>query len=117
MARPGQELQAEPRSDDQRERRDARHVTGAADFAMVSLALRRTAFSLFSLLVVSLVLFILTRSIPTSPAHIVLGDQATEEQIAQFDRDHGLDRPIVVQYLIWLRRLVVNADLGHSFTT
>jgi peptide/nickel transport system permease protein len=84
---------------------------------MFSLALRRIAFSLFSLLVVSLVLFILTRSIPTSPARIVLGDQATEEQIAQFDRDHGLDRPIVVQYAAWLRRLVFSGDLGHSFTT
>ena len=84
---------------------------------MISLALRRVAFSLFSLLVVSLVLFILTRSIPTSPARIVLGDQATEEQIAQFDRDHGLDRPIVVQYATWLRGLVFGGDLGHSFTT
>jgi peptide/nickel transport system permease protein len=84
---------------------------------MIVLALRRIAFSLFSLLVVSLVLFILTRSIPTSPAHIVLGDQATEAQIAEFDRDHGLDRPSVVQYLTWLRRLVLDADLGRSFTT
>jgi peptide/nickel transport system permease protein len=84
---------------------------------MFSLALRRFAFSLFSLLVVSLVLFVLTRSIPTSPARIVLGDQATEQQIEQFDRDHGLDRPIVVQYAAWLRRLVFGADLGRSFTT
>lgn len=84
---------------------------------MFSLALRRMAFSLFSLLVVSLVLFILTRSIPTSPARIVLGDQATEQQIAQFDHDHGLDRPIVLQYASWLRRLAFSADLGHSFTT
>ena len=84
---------------------------------MLSLALRRTAFSLFSLLVVSFLLFVLTRSIPDSPARIVLGDQATEQQIVEFDRDHGLDRPIVAQYATWLRRLVVGADLGRSFTT
>jgi peptide/nickel transport system permease protein len=84
---------------------------------MVSLALRRTAFSLFSLLVVSLVLFVLTRSIPDSPARIVLGDQATEQQIVQFDQDHGLDRPILMQYAVWLRHLTLGADLGHSFTT
>src|SRR3954465_5129814 len=81
------------------------------------LILRRTGFSLFSLVVVSLVLFVLTRSIPTSPARIVLGDQATEQQIAQFDRDHGLDRPILVQYVAWLRNLVLGANLGKSFTT
>ena len=84
---------------------------------MVSLALRRVAFSLFSLLVVSFVLFVLTRSIPDSPARIVLGDQATDQQIVQFDRDHGLDRPILVQYAVWLRHLVLGADLGSSFTT
>jgi peptide/nickel transport system permease protein len=84
---------------------------------MLSLALRRTAFSLFSLLVVSFLLFVLTRSIPDSPARIVLGDQATEQQIVEFDRDYGLDRPIVAQYATWVRRLVVGADLGRSFTT
>ncbi|MBV9824861.1 MAG: ABC transporter permease [Alphaproteobacteria bacterium] len=84
---------------------------------MLTLILRRTAFSLFSLLVVSLVLFMLTRSIPDSPARIVLGDQATEQQIAEFDHDHGLDRPIVVQYGSWLRRLVFGGDLGRSFTS
>jgi peptide/nickel transport system permease protein len=84
---------------------------------MFSLALRRAGFSLFSLLVVSFVLFVLTRSIPDSPARIVLGDQGTEQQIAEFDHDHGLDRPIAVQYAIWLRQLVFGADLGRSFTT
>jgi peptide/nickel transport system permease protein len=84
---------------------------------MIGLALRRAGFSLFSLLVVSLLLFVLTRSIPDSPARIVLGDQATEQQIAQFDHDHGLDRPIVAQYFTWISRLALHADLGRSFTT
>jgi len=84
---------------------------------MASLFLRRMGFSLFSLLIVSLLLFVLTRSIPDSPARIVLGDQATAQQIEQFDREHGLDQPIVVQYAIWLERLVLEGDLGRSFTT
>src|SRR5215510_12698801 len=84
---------------------------------MASLLLRRFGFSLFSLLVVSLLLFILTRSIPESPARIVLGDEASAAQIAEFDRKHGLDRPIVVQYAIWLERVVLQGDLGRSFTT
>ncbi|MCO6417268.1 ABC transporter permease [Siccirubricoccus sp. KC 17139] len=84
---------------------------------MLVLILRRAGFSLFSLLVVSLILFALTRSIPDSPARIVLGDEATEEQIAQFEADHGLDRPVLVQYLAWLERLVLHGDLGRSFTT
>ncbi|MBV8188882.1 MAG: ABC transporter permease [Alphaproteobacteria bacterium] len=84
---------------------------------MTSLLLRRLGFSLFSLVVVSLLLFVLTRSIPESPARIVLGDDATAAQIAAFDRDHGLDQPIVVQYAAWLERVVLAGDLGQSFTT
>src|SRR3954470_7927957 len=84
---------------------------------MFGIVLRRAAFSAFSLVVVSLLLFVLTRSIADSPARIVLGDQASEQQIAQFDRDHGLNRPIVVQYVTWISRLVLHADLGRSFTT
>jgi len=84
---------------------------------MTSLLLRRLGFSLFSLVVVSLLLFVLTRSIPESPARIALGDDATAAQIAAFDRDHGLDQPIVVQYAAWLERVVLAGDLGQSFTT
>src|SRR3954453_2310991 len=84
---------------------------------MFGVVLRRLAFSAFSLVVVSLLLFVLTRSIADSPARIVLGDQASEQQIAQFDRDHGLDRSIVVQYVTWISRLVLHGDLGRSFAT
>ena len=84
---------------------------------MLGMILRRVGFSALSLVVVSLLLFVLTRSIADSPARIVLGDQASEQQIAQFDRDHGLDRPIMVQYVTWISRLLMHADLGRSFTT
>jgi len=84
---------------------------------MLGLMLRRAGFSVFSLLVVSLILFVLTRSIPESPARIVLGDDVTDAQIAAFDAQYGLDRPIIVQYLAWLERLALHGDLGQSFTT
>ena len=74
---------------------------------MLVLFFRRASFSAFSLLVVCLLLFVLTRSIPESPARIVLGDQATEQQIAQFERDHGLDRSILAQYLSWIGNLTL----------
>jgi peptide/nickel transport system permease protein len=84
---------------------------------MLSLFARRAGFSLFALAFVSLLLFMLTRSIPDSPARIVLGDEASEAAIAQFDRDHGLDRPIVVQYAAWMKNLALGLDFGRSFTT
>ena len=84
---------------------------------MILFLLRRGAFSLFSLAVVSAILFLLTRSIPDPPARTVLGPDATDAQVAQFDHDNGLDRPVLVQYGAWIRELVVHGNLGRSFIT
>ena len=84
---------------------------------MLSLLLRRAGFSLLSLLLVSACLFVLTRAIPDSPARIVLGTDATGAQIGQFEHDHGLDQPVLVQYAAWLGHIVSRGDLGTSFIT
>src|ERR1700722_1517706 len=84
---------------------------------MLGLLLRRAGFSLFSLVIVSACLFFLTRSIPDSPARIVLGQDATQAQVMQFEHDHGLDRPVAVQYAGWLTGIVARGDLGLSFIT
>jgi peptide/nickel transport system permease protein len=84
---------------------------------MLSLLLRRAGFSLLSLLLVSACLFALTRAIPDSPARIVLGQDATQEQVDLFEHDHGLDLPALVQYLRWIGGIVRHGDLGQSFVT
>ena len=83
---------------------------------MLGLVLRRVVFSLGALLFVSFVLFVLTAAIPVSPARAVLGFQATETQVHQFDHEHGLDRPLVVQYGAWLGP-VLHGELGKSLVT
>ena len=84
---------------------------------MLGMLLRRAGFSLLSLVLVSACLFLLTRAIPDSPARIVLGQDATEAQVAQFERDHGLDRSVPVQYARWVGGIVLHGDLGQSFIT
>jgi peptide/nickel transport system permease protein len=84
---------------------------------MLTLLIRRAGFSLLSLVLVTSCLFILTRAIPDSPARIVLGQDVSQAQLTQFEHDHGLDRPVVVQYADWLENLLVHGDLGRSFIT
>jgi peptide/nickel transport system permease protein len=84
---------------------------------MPGLLLRRAGFSLLSLLLVSACLFLLTRAIPDSPARIVLGIDATQAQVATFEHDHGLDRPVIVQYALWIGGIVTRGELGTSFIT
>jgi len=70
------------------------------------------------LLGVSLVTFIIVRSIPGDPVEVLLGAdrRTTEEQKEAIARSYGLDQPLPVQYLKWLGH-VVTGDLGQSLRT
>jgi peptide/nickel transport system permease protein len=84
---------------------------------MLRMLIDRLAFSILALLFVGLLLFVLTRGVPGSPARVALGLEATDTQIAQFEKDHGLDRPVAEQYIRWLGQLVLHGDFGRSFVT
>ncbi len=68
------------------------------------------------LLGVSFVVFMMVRAIPGDPAQILLGQQATEERVAQLRVEMGLDQPLLVQYVLFLRDAAVG-DLGDSIVT
>lgn len=75
---------------------------------------KRTLFSLFSLWLVLTIVFVMTHLLPGSAANIILGQQATEENIEQIKAELGLDRPLHVQYVDWFTDLVTG-DWGTSF--
>lgn len=51
----------------------------------------------------------------TDPALIMLPPEAEVEDIEKFTKQMGLDRPIIVQYLDFLRKVVLHGDFGDSF--
>jgi peptide/nickel transport system permease protein len=59
-----------------------------------------------TILMVTLVVFAMMRAIPGDPIIALLGDAYTEENAAALRQDYGLNKPIVVQYLIWLGKLL-----------
>jgi peptide/nickel transport system permease protein len=63
---------------------------------------------------VAVLVFLLLRLTPGDPAAILAGDAATGEQIALIRADLGLDKPLVVQFGIWIGK-VLTGDLGQSF--
>jgi ABC-type dipeptide/oligopeptide/nickel transport system permease component len=65
------------------------------------------------LLGVSVVVFVAIRLIPGDPAQLMAGQAATEEVVRQIRQSLGLDQPLPVQYLYFLRN-VVRGDLGRS---
>src|SRR5579875_273746 len=76
------------------------------------LASRLVGMVVVMLLVATLVFFI-TRLAPGDPAAVMLGDQATPADVAKLRATYGLDQPIPVQFVLWLRELL-RGDLGRS---
>ena len=66
-----------------------------------------------SMLVASFIIFSFIHFIPGDPASVMLGDQATPEEISQLKTQLGLDRSIFLQYAIWVKK-VLQGDFGES---
>lgn len=68
------------------------------------------------LLVVVIIAFLLLHVAPGDPAALIAGEQATPEQIARLRTALGLNRPLPVQFAIWLGK-ILRGDLGKSIFT
>jgi peptide/nickel transport system permease protein len=83
---------------------------------MLQYMVRRTFMLLYVLLGVSLTIFLLMRLIPGDPALVMLGERATAERIVEVRRNLGLDQPLPVQYLLYLKH-ILTGHLGRSLHT
>ena len=75
--------------------------------------LRRLLQIVPTILMITLVVFVMMQSIPGDPVVALLGEAYTEESAAQVRQEYGLDQPILVQYVIWVGKLV-QGDWGRS---
>lgn len=78
---------------------------------------RRLIGALFVVLVISFVTFglqYLAAHVGGSPAYLFLGKAPTPEQVAAFERQWGLDQPFFVQYINYLKGIVMGRTLGDG---
>lgn len=68
------------------------------------------------LLGITLFLFFILRALPGDPAAVIAGQTATDTEIELIRHQLGLDKPVIVQYKIFMTRLVM-LDLGNSTRT
>ena len=80
---------------------------------MLAYILKRLLAMVPVLLLVSMVIFFLIHLTPGDPVDVMLGEEATVEARDALRRELGLDRPLPLQYALWLGR-VVQGDLGRS---
>ena len=83
---------------------------------MTRFVLSRLISAIPTLFLVSLAVFTLIRLIPGDPVSLMLGDNVDDAAYAAMSHELGLDRPIAVQFLMWLQG-VFQGDLGRSITT
>jgi len=83
---------------------------------MIKYVFNRLLFVIPTYLFVALSVFVLVRLVPGDPAQVILGEGASELQLARLHHELGLDVPIYNQFLTWAGR-VLHGDLGRSIIT
>ncbi len=80
---------------------------------MLRYVLRRLGLTCLVLLAVSGLVFLMSHLTPGDPATIMLGENASSADVLRLRHDLGLDRPLLVQYGVYLGN-VLRGDLGRS---
>lgn len=83
---------------------------------MSTYIVRRLGFLLVTLLITSLLVFVVTQLLPGDTARLVLGREAGEAALEAFREENGLNDPLVVQYGRWLFHFATG-DWGTSLST
>ena len=82
---------------------------------ILSTVLQRLLLGLVTLFFVSLIIFSSIEMLPGDFTEAVLGQAATEDSVAAFRKELGLDQPSYIRYIDWVGS-VMTGDLGTSFS-
>lgn len=81
---------------------------------MISYIFRRILLSIPVLIGILFATFALARLIPGDPCRAMLGEKATKAVCDEFIHRHGLDKPILVQFGVYVNE-IAHGDFGRSF--
>ncbi|ERT59013.1 ABC transporter permease [Peptoniphilus sp. BV3C26] len=68
---------------------------------------------ILTLILVSMMIFLVFQILPGNPAQIILGSEADEKQVKQLETELGIDKPMPERYLNWMKDLL-KGDMGKS---
>src|SRR5210317_49667 len=90
-------------------------IKGFAVHPVLTTVLQRLGLGFLTLFVVSFIIFASIELLPGDFGQAVLGQAATEETVAAFRKELGLDQPAYIRYFEWAGN-VLQGDLGTSFS-
>ena len=83
---------------------------------MTAYILRRLAQAVPTVILTTVLIFLILHLVPGDPAAVLAGSDAPPDVVEALRREMGLDRSLPVQYLFWLSR-VLRGDLGVSYVS
>lgn len=83
---------------------------------MIGYILRRFGYLLLTLVITSILIFLLTQWLPGDVARIILGREAGESALTNLREELGLNDPLPVRYFNWLFDFV-RGEWGQSYST
>lgn len=85
--------------------------------ALIRYVLRRIFFLIPVLFGVTFIVFTLLYITPGDPAKLILGEQAPPEAVQAMREEMGLDQPYLIQYYNYVKKAVLQQDIGRSYVT
>ncbi|MBA3347183.1 MAG: ABC transporter permease [Actinobacteria bacterium] len=84
---------------------------------MFQYLIRRILWAGVLFLAVTMVTYVIFFLVPANPARLAAGQSATPERVREVEKFLGVDQPVYIQYVKFLKRLVLEGSLGQSFVT
>ncbi len=76
---------------------------------------KRLLIGVALVLCVSFLVFSMLYLMPGSPVMLMAGEGASVERLEEIEKEYGLDRPLLVQYVDWLGNVLLRRNFGISF--
>src|SRR5579875_3073208 len=83
---------------------------------MTTFIIRRLGFLVVVVIGVSLLTFVISHVVPADPVALLVGKDATPQQIAKYRHGLGLNEPLPVQYLVYMKNLL-HGNFGESISS
>jgi peptide/nickel transport system permease protein len=84
--------------------------------ALARYAAKKLLIGIPVVVLVSLLLFLIMKQVPSDPIRMIAGDRVTKATVAALERSWGLDQPLYIQFFYWFAKMVTG-NFGYSFVT
>lgn len=84
--------------------------------ALARYASKKILIGIPVVVLVTLLLFLIMKQVPSDPIRMIAGERVTKERVAELRKSWGLDQPVYLQFFYWFANMI-RGNFGYSFVT